>query len=452
MSGRAPLRGDETPAIVARPPGPRSRAAAKRLRRAEGAAIWGGDVAPIVWKRAKGSVVEDLDGNRYVDLTGGFGVAWLGHAAPAVRRAVAAQAGRLVQGLGDLQPHVGRERLVRRLSALGGALSKVLLASTGSEAVELALRTAAIATGRRRFVAFEGGYHGQSGLALEATHFPPPPAISRPDGPPRAIHVPYPDRARCAVRRPCEGCDLACLEAGWKRVERECDGPDPPGAVIVEPIQGRAGVLVPPPEFLPRVAALARARGMIVIWDEIMTGAGRTGPMWAWERSGPAAEPDLLTAGKGIGGGVAIAALLGKPDVMEAWASVAPASGESPFASTFYAHPIACAGALAALDRIAAPETRSEVERKGRLLHEALERAVAGAPGWEARGVGLMAALAAPRRPGAGVALASRLLARGVLGIPGGLDGAVLSMLPAITIREEQLGAAASAIRAARDA
>lgn len=445
MSRRPPLRGDEPPAIVTPPPGPRSRAAAGRLRRAEGAAIWGAGASPIVWARAKGSVVEDLDGNRYIDLTGGFGVASLGHAAPEARRAVAAQAGRLIQGLGDLHPHAAREKLVRRLAALGGALSRVLLASTGSEAVELALRTAALATGRRRVVAFEGGYHGQTGLALEVTHFPPSPALSRPGGPPRAIHVPFPDRSRCAARRDCGACDLACLERGWERVERECDGPDPPGALLVEPIQGRAGVIVPPPEFLPRLAERARARGMLVIHDEIMTGAGRTGPFWAWERSGPAAEPDLLTAGKGLGGGVAIAALFGKPAIMEAWAEAAPASGESPWASTFYAHPLACAGALAVVDRLATPETRAAVERKGRLLREALAEA---APGWEARGAGLMAAVAAPGRPGAAGALAARLLARGVLAIPGGLDGSALSMLPAMTIADERLALAAEAIGA----
>ncbi|HTM00012.1 MAG TPA: aminotransferase class III-fold pyridoxal phosphate-dependent enzyme, partial [Candidatus Omnitrophota bacterium] len=263
------------------PPGPKSRAAARRLRRAEGAAIWGADASPIVWSRARGSVVEDLDGNRYIDLTSGFGAATLGHAAPEVARAVAAQARRLSQGLGDLHPHVAREKLVRKLASLGGALSRVLVTGTGSEAVELALKTAALATGRRRVVAFEGGYHGQSGAALEVTHFPPSAELLKPAGPPRAIHIPFPNPSRCAARTPCEMCDLSCLERGWERiVQPELRGSDPPGAVIVEPIQGRAGVIVPPPEFLPRLAALARDAGMLVIWDEILTGAGRTGPFW----------------------------------------------------------------------------------------------------------------------------------------------------------------------------
>src|SRR5512132_803913 len=227
MTRRPPLRGDELPEILVPPPGPKSRAAARRLRRAEGAAIWGAERSPIVWSRARSSVVEDLDGNRYIDVTSGFGAATLGHAAPEVARAVAAQARRLAQGLGALHPHVAREKLVRKLASLGGALDRVLLTGTGSEAVELALKTAALVTGRRRVVAFEGGYHGQSGAALEVTHFPASPELLKPAGPLRAIHIPFPDPPRCAARTPCEACDLSCLERGWaSRVQPELSGAD----------------------------------------------------------------------------------------------------------------------------------------------------------------------------------------------------------------------------------
>ena len=427
MTRRAPLRGDELPDIVVPPPGPRSVAAAKRLRRVEGAAIWGADATPIVWARARGSVVEDLDGNRYVDLTSGFGAATLGHAAPEVARAVASQARKLTQGLGDIHPHGTREKLVRRLSGLGGSLSRVLLASTGSEAVELALKTAALATGRRRVVAFEGGYHGQSGAAIEVTHFPASPDLVKPAGSPRAIHIPFPDPARCAVRRPCERCDLACLDRGWERVEAECRGTDAPGAVIVEPIQGRAGVIIPPLEFLPRLCEKARVAGLLVIYDEILTGAGRTGPFWAWERSGPAAGPDLMTAGKGLGGGVAIGALFGKPAIMEAWKRHVPASGESPYASTFYAHPLACAGTLAAVERLTSVDIRESVERIGRILERAL-------PG--SRVLGAMAAVDLSATSNQSF---QHLMARGVLTLPGGLTGKTCSLLPAFTIQESQL-------------
>jgi 4-aminobutyrate aminotransferase-like enzyme len=449
MTRRPPIRGDELPSLVTQPPGPKSRAAARRLRRSEGAAIWGSEESPIVWSRARGAVVEDLDGNRYLDLTGGFGVASLGHAAPEVRRAVGTQAGRLTQGLGDLQPHVGRERLVRRLSALGGRLDRVLLASTGSEAVELALKTAAIATGRRRVIAFTGAYHGESYGALEVTHHPVPPAPLRAQRSQIAIHVPFPDPYRSIGGPEIEAgeCEERCLGEATAAMDRALGSGDPPGAVIIEPIQGRAGGIVPPPGFLPRLCRAARERGLLVIYDEVMTGAGRTGPFWAWERLGPEAEPDLLVAGKGLGGGVAIAAVLGRTAIMESWRAHRTAAGEAPHASTFYGHPLACAGALAAIDRLTTPELREGVDRLGAVLAEGLARTAARhAIVGEVRSAGLMGAIELvrdrrTREPASGAlgTLITALLARGVLAIPSGIHGNVLQLLPPLTISDAQL-------------
>ena len=457
MNRRAALQGDELPAVVASPPGPKSRAAAKRLRRAEGAAIWGRDESPIVWSRARGAVVEDLDGNRYLDFTSGFGVTSLGHAAPEVKRAVSAQAGRLVQGLGDLMPHAAREKLVRRLSKLGGRLSRVLLASTGAEAVELALKTAAIATGRRRVVAFQGAYHGDSYGALEVTDHPKPPEPVRAQLQGRAIHVPYPYPYRGAPSARRDGASHEGLDEAFASIDAALEGAAPPGAVIVEPIQGRAGAIVPPPGFLPRLCALARERRLLVIYDEILTGAGRTGPFWAWERSGPDAEPDLLCAGKGLGGGVAIAALLGKPALMEAWRRHVPPSGEAPHASTFYAHPLACAGALAAIERLTSPDFREHVDTMGRTLAEGLAM-IAGRHRevGEARSAGLLGAIELVRdpeskepAPEALGRLIVGLLARGILALPSGLYENVLMLLPPLTIHEAQLQHGLGAIDAA---
>ncbi len=448
------LRGDELPRILVPPPGPRSRAAAARLRRHEGAAIWGRDATPIVWSRARGAVVEDVDGNRYIDLTGGFGAASLGHAAPEVRRAVAAQVGRLTQGLGDLMPHAGRERLVARLSAVGGALSSVLLASTGAEAVELALKTARVATGRRRVVAFTGGYHGLTYGALAVTHqaaFRAPMADQVAD---LAVWVPYPYPYRCPLGRGCAGCDLACVDEAFGAVDRALDSADPPGALIVEPIQGRSGGIIPPPGFLSALCSRARQRGLLVIYDEVLTGAGRTGPFWAWQREGPDAEPDLLCAGKGLGGGVAIAALFGRPAIMEAWRAHVLPSGESPHASTFYAHPLACAGALSAVNRLAGVAMRRQVLRTGVLLAAGLGRlAERHAQVGEARAAGLLGAIELVRdcetrepAPPALAELLRDLLRAGVLAIPGGIHGNVVSLLPPLTISERQLSLALSII------
>lgn len=455
MTVRVALRGDELPKIVTPPPGPRSRAAAKRLRRAEGAAIWGADESPVVWSRARGAVVVDLDGNRYVDLTAGFGVVSLGHAAIEVARAVGVQARRLTQGLGDIMPHETREKLARKLASLGGGrLSRVLLASTGSEAVELALKTAHVATGRRRVVAFTGAYHGQSYGALAVTDYPGLRAPVERQVADLAIRVPYPYEYRCPLARICDRCDLRCLDAAMEVVDRELRGPDPPGAVIVEPIQGRSGCVVPPPEFLPRLRAATRERGLVLILDEVMTGAGRTGPFWAWERFGEAAEPDLLVAGKGMGGGVAIAALLGSPDLTEAWRKHVLPSGEAPYSSTFYAHPLACAGALRALERLAAPEIRAHVERAGAEFAEGLRglQARHSAVG-DVRSAGLLAAIEMVRdrasrdpAPEKAADVVRALLREGVLVYSGGVHDNVITFTPPLTITSEQLAYSLSAL------
>ncbi len=458
MTPREKLDGTELPRVVAPPPGPRSRSSARRLRRSEGAAIWGALESPVVWSRGRGAVVLDVDGNRYLDLTAGFGVLSLGHAAPEIARAVSSQSRKLTQGLGDLMPHEGREKLVRRLASLGGGLDRVLLASTGAEAVELALKTAYIATGRRRVVAFTGAYHGQSYGALAVTDYPglgKPFAAQIPD---LAVRAPYPYPYRCPAASACGGrCDLRCLDEGMKIVDRALEGPDPPGAIIVEPIQGRSGCVVPPPDFLPRLRALASARGLLLILDEVMTGGGRTGPLWAWQWHGETAAPDLLVAGKGIGGGVAVAALLGRKKIMELWRKHMLPSGEAPHSSTFYAHPLACAGALKAIERLTSPETRAHVERVGAVFAEGL-RAVAARSSaiGDVRAEGLMAAIEMVRDRGSrepAPEIAARtvaaLLGQGVLTYPGGVHDNVICFTPPLTITQEQIGFAVDAVERA---
>jgi 4-aminobutyrate aminotransferase-like enzyme len=418
--------------------------------------MWGAEESPIVWSRGQGAVVLDVDGNRYIDLTAGFGVLSLGHSAPEVARAVSAQARKLTQGLGDLMPHEGREKLVRRLVSLGGGvLDRALLASTGAEAVELAMKTAHLATGRRRVVAFTGAYHGQSYGALSVTDYPglgKPFAAQIPD---LAVRVPYPNAYRCPLARSCGGeCDLRCLDAAMEIVDRSLEGADPPGAILIEPIQGRSGCVIPSQDYLPRLRAAASERGLLLILDEVMTGAGRTGPFWAWERYGEAAAPDLLVAGKGIGGGVAIAAVLGRKKVMESWRAHVLPSGEAPHSSTFYGHPLACAGALRAIERLTAPETRAHVERVGAVFEaglRAIQERVASVG--DVRVAGLMAAIELVRDRGSrepapeatGRTIAALAL-EGVLAYPGGVHDNVICFTPPLTITEEQVTFAIGAL------
>ena len=265
--------GDELPRLVVRPPGPASRAWADRLARVEARSVtWRRDDFPVFWSAARGSNVEDADGNVYVDMTAAFGVAVAGHGHPTVTAAIREAAGRLVHGMGDVHPPIAKVALLERLSALSPWLeTRGIFASSGSEAVEIALKTAQLATDRPGILAFEGGYHGLTFGALSVTSRNDfrRPFQSRLFGP--TEFVPFPTMSESPG---------ACLEA----LDRAFDSAEargtPIGAVIVEPLQGRGGVRVPPPGFLEGLVARTRKAGALAVFDEIFTGtrANRRSP------------------------------------------------------------------------------------------------------------------------------------------------------------------------------
>jgi len=323
--------GTALPRIVVRPPGPRSRALAARGAASEtGPAVGllnGG--FPIAWAAARGANVVDLDGNRYVDLTGGFGAALVGHRNPRVVAAIERQAGRLLHGLGDAAPHPERVALAAELSSRGPIRGgRVYFAGSGAEAVDLALKTAHLATGRPGVVAFEGAYHGTSLGALRAT--------SRPE-----FRLPFEEALAPATLR----VPFADLDAALVEIDAWIGNLGKPrlGALVVEPVLGREGVMLPPPGWLAALGRVARERALLVVADEILTGGGRTGRMWA---SRPL-DPDLVAVGKGITGGTPLAALVGRREIMAAWET----GGEARHTTTFMAHPLAVAATRAALAR-----------------------------------------------------------------------------------------------------
>jgi 4-aminobutyrate aminotransferase-like enzyme len=397
---------------------------------------------PIAWAAARGANVVDVDGNVYVDLTGGFGAALVGHRNPRVVRATLRQSRRLVHALGDAAPHPERAALAEELSARGPVRGgRVYFAGSGAEAVDLALKTAYLATGRPGVVAFEGGYHGTSLGALRVTSRPEFRAPFEDALAPATLRVPFPDPYRPAYRVSEASVGRVCLDAALARIDAWIADLSKPrlGAVIVEPVQGREGVVVPPRGWLAALGRTARERGLLVIADEVLTGGGRTGSMWA---SRPL-EPDLVAVGKGIAGGMPLAALVGRREHMAAWEG----EGEARHTTTFLAHPLAVAAARAALAEIRARDLPRRARAIGRILKAGLERVRREHdPVGDVRGAGGLWAVdfvvdRATREPDPerARAVSRDLAARGYLALAGGRAGNVIPLTPPLTITDRQI-------------
>ncbi len=428
--------GDAFPHIRVTPPGPRSRALGKRLRRAESRNVtFIGDRFPVFWEEALAANVRDVDGNVYVDLTGAFGVALAGHRHPRIMRAATRQQQRLTHGMGDIHPPAAKVELLERLAGLAPwPEARAVLASAGSEAVEIALKTALLSTGKPGILAFECGYHGLTLGALATTHrddFRAPFRKRLYDG---VAFVPFP------VRPEEMSPSLASCERAFEDRARRGDAI---GAVLVEPVQGRGGVRIPPRGFFPELCSLARRHGAVVVADEVFTGLGRCGSMFA----GPALglDADLICLGKALGGGFPLSACLGRAEVMDAWPESA---GEALHTSTFLGHPVACAASLAFLDLVESERLDRRAARMGEHLVARLRDALAGVGHLsDVRGLGLLAGVeiaadgnaARVGQPGAGARIATQLLAHGVMVLPAGERGQVVELTPPATMSRDLL-------------
>lgn len=412
---------------------------------------------PIVWEKASGVHVWDAEGRKYLDLTAAFGVAAAGHANASVVHAGQEQMGKLLHAMGDVHPHSLKARLAQKLSQLtferwtntpdaksqppAPITGKVIFCNSGFEAVEAALKTAMLIGGKYGVITFKGGYHGLGYGAMNVTH---------------REHFRGPFRLQLRdftsfVDFPTKASDLPVVELqirrffarGWV------------GAILVEPVQARGGINLPPPGFLPLLRKLCDEYKALLVLDEIYTGFGRTGKWFACEHS--TVVPDLICLGKALTGGFPLSACVGRTDVMDAaW----PASnGEAIHTSTFLGHPVGCAMALA---QIAEIERLKLVERSaelGALLLEKLRTVAspelplkqagpATAPlELRARGLGLMAGVelrhadGSPATAEAIVAL-KELLKRGYIFLPEGEHSNIISFTPPLTISEAQLAEA----------
>jgi 4-aminobutyrate aminotransferase-like enzyme len=412
----------------------------ERIRAAEGTGMrtfW--DAEPLVWSRTEGCRVCDAEGRSYLDLYGGFAVANVGYCHPRVTEAIREQAG-VMTHCPSAAPSEVRAGLYERLLALAPpALDRVLLAITGAMANETAVQLARTATGRKNVITFSGTYPGRT---VGAVRYAGKHAYREPFGIAADAHfVPYPDPYRSPWDEPGETV-LHLLEHA---LTDPASGIQPPACVLIEPIQGNGGVVVPPSDFLRGLRKLCDRTGTVLVFDEIQCGFGRSGRMWASEHE--SVVPDLLTVGKGIGGGLALAAILGRSELMTTW-------GPDTVTSTFLANALPAAAGCAAIDVM---REEGLVERSARLGAAALarlqgelaENPVVG----DVRGRGLFLGLElvsdrTAREPDSELARRKQqeLRERGFLVGRGGRYGNVLILAPPLVIGEDELDAGLDAI------
>ena len=411
---------------------------------------------PIVWKRARGCRVWDASGRSYLDLTAAFGVAAAGHGNPTVVRAGRQQMGELLHAMGDVHPHALKARLARELSRItferwtrrkgyGGApeTGKAIFGCSGFEAVEAALKTARLATGKAGVIAFRGGYHGVGYGALNATergHFRDPFRDQlREFGQfvafPEAVDATAEQRGRVGAEEVSESALIRSLDLALRASTGDV------GAVIVEPMQARGGIRIPPPWFLPCLRQWADRNGALLILDEIYTGFGRTGAWFACEHSG--VVPDLVCLGKALTGGFPLSACVGRSRVMDAWP---PAMGEAIHTSTYLGHPVGCAMALAQLSEVRRLGLPARAARLQVVLEAELTALQRRFPDRVSRVsvIGLMGGIAWCRPDGSpdtglSVGIMQETLRRGVILLPEGEHSEVTGITPPLTITEAQL-------------
>jgi 4-aminobutyrate aminotransferase len=320
-------------------PGPKAMAIVERDEKFTAPAY--GRVYPLVVKEGRGSVIEDVDGNLFLDFMAGIAVASTGHSHPRVVKAIEEQARKFLHICGSDFYYEPMVKLAEKLSELvpGKSGKKVFFTNSGTEAVEAAFKLARFHTRRQHVVAFHGAFHGRSmgSLSLTASrsshraHFGP--LI------PGVHHVPFGFCRRCPYQLTYGSCGIECVRVLEKTLFRFEVRPEEVAAIFVEPIQGEGGYLVPPPEYLPMLQELCAKHGILLVADEIQSGFGRTGKMFACEHWG--VEPDILCAAKGIASGMPLGAMIAREEI-STWTSTT-------HGSTYGGNPVACAAALATL-------------------------------------------------------------------------------------------------------
>ncbi|HET9274976.1 MAG TPA: acetyl ornithine aminotransferase family protein [Gemmatimonadales bacterium] len=371
------------PEIVTPPPGPRARSIIARDRAVTQPCYI--KAYPLCIDHGSGPMVVDVDGNKFLDFMAGIAVCSTGYSHPRVVSAVQDAAARFLHICGSDFYYEGMAALAERLVRIapGPSPKRVFLTNSGAEAVEGAMKLARHATGRTDFIAFDGSFHGRTYGALSLTSSKVRQRAGFGPFLPGVHHVPFAYCYRCAYGKTFPSCGLYSVDVIEKELFARLVDPASVAAVVVEPVQGEGGYVVPPPGWLAAIRELCDRHGILLIADEVQTGIGRTGRMFACEHSG--IEPDILVAAKGLGSGMPIGAIIAKESV-STWETGA-------HGTTFGGNPVSCAAALATLDLVESGLIQNARARGQELLDGARRLAEEHHILGDVRGLGLMVGL-----------------------------------------------------------
>jgi 4-aminobutyrate aminotransferase len=379
----------------------------------------------LVVSKAWGAKIWDVDGREFLDFGGGIACQNLGHGPAAVVRAIHEQADKFLHQcfmVGIYEPYV---EVARRLDDLwpGDAATKTLLVNSGAEAIENAVKIARAATKRAGVVVFDRAFHGRTNLTMAMTSK----LVYKQGFGPLATDI-----YRAPAPYPYRGVSTEDALHGLELLFKQDVDPKDVACIVLEPVQGEGGFIPMPPEFITALDELCDEHGILYVDDEIQSGCGRTGQMWAIEHYG--VEPDILVAGKTLGGGLPLASVTGRADVMDA---VHPGG----LGGTFGGNPVACAAAIAVLDELSATGYAERAGQIGQMLHTRLDEIASRRPVvGEVRGLGSMLALELTERNGeAAKAVTSYAFDHGLILLSCGLYGNVIRLLPPLSATDEEL-------------
>lgn len=428
-------------------PGPKSAALAARSRTAVARGI--SQLTPIFVERAEGAVIEDVDGNRFLDLAGGIGCLNAGHRNPDVTAAVHDQVDRFLHTCFMVTPYESYVALAEKLNALapGSSPKKTILLNSGAEAVENAVKIARAYTKRPAVLCFEDGFHGRTLMALSLTSKTQPYKTGFEPFPGDVYRVPYAYCYRCSYNLTYPDCGVHCakhIEDTFKRVVAA----ESVAAIIAEPVLGEGGFVAPPLEWLGIVHDICKKHGILLIADEVQTGFARTGKFFASEHYG--VEPDLILSAKSLGGGLPIAAVTGRAEIMDN-------TGPGSLGGTFGGNPLSCEAALAAIRAIEKLGLNERALRLGELFRSRAEAWRERFPAiGDIRGLGAMQAMELVRGDGSRVPdseltkkITRYCYEHGVILVTAGTYSNIIRLLMPLVITDAEMNEALDVLEAA---